>query len=322
MFFGLFCFQSHFRCCCVNSLEACCSSHVPSWTPSTGGPGGIGSIGKGGGGGGGGGGEDDDDDAGDASSNQGGFAWKGWDDRVKADPDFVYKVLVEQIIGVGASVIGDMAGRPNWGLNELDFVFATLVVGSIVNFSLMYLLAPTASAAAGAGARAGIVQKIFGDQYLLKMGAPGGHMFQPGFGVSKRAINFVYKGAVFAFIGMCAGLVGTATSNGLLTLRKKMDPTFKPQNTPPNVLANASCWALHMGVSSNLRYQLLNGMDMLLVPVLPNSVFRGITSVVRGLNNALGGISFVFLAKVLGVQKAAQPTPIAANNGGGKKKKR
>ena len=33
-----------------------------------------------------------------------------------------------QVIGVSASVVGDMASRPNWGLNELDFVFATLVV--------------------------------------------------------------------------------------------------------------------------------------------------------------------------------------------------
>ena len=56
------------------------------------------------------------------------MGWKGWNDRVAADPQFVYKVLVEQIIGVAASVLGDMASRPNWGLNELDFVFATLVV--------------------------------------------------------------------------------------------------------------------------------------------------------------------------------------------------
>lgn len=33
-----------------------------------------------------------------------------------------------QVIGVSANVLGDMATRPNWGLNELDFVFATLVV--------------------------------------------------------------------------------------------------------------------------------------------------------------------------------------------------
>jgi hypothetical protein len=28
------------------------------------------------------------------------------------------------------------------------------------------------------------------------------------------------------------------------------------------VVGNASCWALHMGLSSNLRYQMLNGLDM------------------------------------------------------------
>ena len=37
-------------------------------------------------------------------------------------------VASAQVIGVTANVLGDMASRPNWGLNELDFVFATLVV--------------------------------------------------------------------------------------------------------------------------------------------------------------------------------------------------
>ena len=32
-----------------------------------------------------------------------------------------------QVIGLTATVLGDMSSRPNWGLNELDFVFATLV---------------------------------------------------------------------------------------------------------------------------------------------------------------------------------------------------
>ena len=87
-------------------------------------------------------------------------------------------------------------------------------------------------------------------------------MFQPGFGVGPRLVNFVYKGVIFAGIGMAAGLAGTAVSNGLLALRQKMDPGFVSPNAPPNVVANAGCWALHMGLSSNLRYQILNGFDM------------------------------------------------------------
>lgn len=65
----------------------------------------------------------------------------GWRDRVAADPRFPL-----QLVGVGACVFGDMASRPYIGLNELDFVFSTLIAGSILNFTLMYLLAPTASA--------------------------------------------------------------------------------------------------------------------------------------------------------------------------------
>lgn len=70
-------------------------------------------------------------------------------------------------------------------------------VGSIVNFSLMYLLAPTAAAAAGAGGAAAASQsllvRLLSDEFLVKWGAPGGNMFEAGFPVSKRLVNFAYK---------------------------------------------------------------------------------------------------------------------------------
>lgn len=101
---------------------------------------------------------------------------EGWRERVEADSSFPFKVLTEQIIGVGASVIGDMAGRPNFGLSELDFVFSTMIVGSILNFSLMYLLAPT-MATAGAASLPGVFRSC-----------PPGHMFEPGnFGLLARS---------------------------------------------------------------------------------------------------------------------------------------
>lgn len=52
-------------------------------------------------------------------------------------------------------------------------------------------------------------------------------MFQPGFGLGARLVNFAYKGAVFALIGMCAGLLGTSISNGLIALRKRLDPAYQ-----------------------------------------------------------------------------------------------
>lgn len=67
---------------------------------------------------------------------------------------------------------------------------------------------------------------------------------------------------VFAIVGFAAGIVGTTMSNGLLAVRKRLDKSFESQNEAPNVLLNAGVWATHMGVSSNVRYQLLNGLDM------------------------------------------------------------
>lgn len=94
------------------------------------------------------------------------------------------------------------------------------------------------------------------------------------------------------------------------------------QNAPPSVVGNASCWAMHMGLSSNLRYQALNGLDMVLQPIMPSSLFRVFTSIVRGLNNMAGGISFVMIAKALGVQKAAEaPAPVDPKASKGEKKK-
>ncbi|KAJ4964969.1 hypothetical protein NE237_016818 [Protea cynaroides] len=38
-----------------------------------------------------------------------------------------------------------------------------------------------------------------------------------------------------------------------------MDPSFEPPNKAPPTLLNAFTWGLHMGLSSNFRFQTLNG---------------------------------------------------------------
>jgi Protein RETICULATA-related len=62
---------------------------------------------------------------------------------------------------------------------------------------------------------------------------------------------------------------GTSISNGLIKVRQMADPNFVQQNDSPPVVLNSLAWTLHMGVSSNIRYQMLNGLDM--VPPTPCS---------------------------------------------------
>ncbi|XP_019702168.2 protein RETICULATA-RELATED 3, chloroplastic-like [Elaeis guineensis] len=259
--------------------------------------GGSGNIPPGGYGGGGGGGWGSDGAPGDhhhgedpsSDSSAGGplgLFLEGWRSRVSADSQFPFKVLMEELVGVTACVLGDMASRPNFGLNELDFVFSTIVVGSIVNFVLMYLLAPTAATAAA-----------------TRSALPS-HMFEPGaYSLLSRLGTFVYKGVTFAAVGFAAGLAGTAISNGLIALRKKMDPAFQTPNKPPPTVLNALTWALHMGVSSNFRYQTLNGLEFVIEKALPPAGFKTSVVVLRSLNNVLGGMSFVLLARLTGSQK-------------------
>ncbi|KAK8950500.1 hypothetical protein KSP40_PGU016778 [Platanthera guangdongensis] len=211
----------------------------------------------------------------------------GWRARVFADPQFPFKVLMEELVGVSSCVLGDMASRPNFGLNELDFVFCTLVVGSILNFVLMYLLAPTAAVSASA------------------VSSLPSYMFEPGpFSLFSRIGTFAYKGVTFAAVGFAAGLLGTAISNGLISLRKKMDPEFETPNKPPPTVLNAITWAMHMGLSSNVRYQTLNGVEFVMEKALPPAGFKASVVVLRCLNNVLGGMSFVMLARITGSQKA------------------
>ena len=288
----------------LQSLVAAKSSTSGSLEAGDGGSGGIGGHGHGGGGGDGNGhGDGHIHGDGDGAAGRAGILaafLRGWSQRVRADPQFGFKVFSEVVIGVGACVIGDMASRPNFGLDELDFVFSTIVVGSILNFTLMYMLAPTAAA----GQLAKRLPSVFAS-------CPPGHMFEVGrYSVLDRAGTFVYKGVQFAVVGFGAGLVGTALSNLLLTMRKKVDPSFVTQNQSPPTVLNALTWAAHMGLSSNARYQTLNGLEFTLAGVLQPNAFKAAVFFMRGLNNVLGGITFVMLARKTGSQSSAAPKAI------------
>ncbi|XP_071689811.1 protein RETICULATA-RELATED 3, chloroplastic-like [Rutidosis leptorrhynchoides] len=259
-----------------------------------------GSSGVGHGGGGGGGDRSDGDGKFDDSSPLDGFGpigafLSGWRSRVAADPQFPFKVLMEEVVGVSANVFGDMASRPNFGLNELDFVFSTLVVGSILNFTLMYLLAPTMASASAPATLPSIFAR-----------SPTSHMFESGaYSLVDRFGTFVYKGILFAGVGFAAGLVGTALSNGLIKMRKKMDPSFESPNKAPPTVLNALTWAVHMGISANLRYQSLNGVEFVLAKALPPLAFKSSVVGLRMVNNVLGGMTFVMLARLTGSQSSS-----------------
>ncbi|KAH9299900.1 hypothetical protein KI387_044123 [Taxus chinensis] len=142
------------------------------------------------------------------------------------------------------------------------------------------------------------------------VGCPITHMFELGrFTLLERMGTYVYKGILFAAIGFSAGLAGIALFNGLINVRKKMDPNFETPNKAPSTLLNAFTWALQMGFSTNLRYQTLTGLEFSLTKGLPPIVFKSSVIVLRCLNNVIRGMDFVLLARITGTQKVDEPPP-------------
>lgn len=94
--------------------------------PATGG-GGSGGGGSGGSGGGGGDGGDDGEPEPEKKKNF--FSWKGWEERVAADPNFVYKVFIEQVWSLnlgsrpGAMPVGGrIVPRFPWPIGRLEVI--------------------------------------------------------------------------------------------------------------------------------------------------------------------------------------------------------
>jgi hypothetical protein len=63
-----------------------------------------------------------------------------------------------------------------------------------------------------------------------------------------------------------------------------------------------ACGALHMGISSNTRYQLVNGVERLAYDVAPTNVAKLISVSVRMGNNFLGARLWMMVAVLTGLQ--------------------
>ncbi len=82
------------------------------------------------------------------------------------------------------------------------------------------------------------------------------------FSLKQRLGAGLYKGALFGLCGFMGSVGGTSLAYLLFLLRRITNPSSaKDGNELPNVLANSLGWASFMFVSTNPRYQLVNGFE-------------------------------------------------------------
>lgn len=224
--------------------------------------------------------------------------WPGWRRRVAADPDFPFKVLMEETVGLGLAASGMIAARGKDILKEIDFAFCDIAVGGTLNFILVYLLTP--AVVVGGAAKSGALAR------LGKMTAqlPANVFTAGGYSLGQRVTSFLYKGTLFAVCGFAGSLVGTSLSQILVFVRRAVstkdgETVAKPL---PNVAVNSAAWAGFMFLSSNPRYQTVAGLERVLFRFAPDAVAKAGSGALRTANNVIGGAVWVWWARAIGLQ--------------------
>ncbi|CBI23847.3 unnamed protein product, partial [Vitis vinifera] len=174
--------------------------------------------------------------------------------RMIADPAFAYRLLLEQVTTIGCSVWWELKNRKERIKQEWDLALINVLTVSACNAIVVWSLAPCRSY--GNTFRFDLqntLQKlpnnIFEKSYPLRE-----------FDLQKRIHSFFYKAAEFCMVGLTAGAAQGALTN--FAASKKKD---RLSVTIPTVSTNALGYGAFLGLYANLRYQLLCGVDRVMI---------------------------------------------------------
>jgi len=274
-----------------------------------GGDGGAGGAGDGGSGGGGGGGGGESGSGGSSSGD-----WKRFPlfvplvalyeatlSRMQADPNFLFKVLAEVAMDVTLIIMVNKARRGERFWPELEFTLTQCAVSACNDASLVFLLAPTTAKAAGAAATSAVGKWLEAlPSYCMQPG---------GYALSQRVATYFVKGSVYWCIGFVMGGVGTGIVHKLTETRVKNEPDYEPPAEMQPLVPAMFAWGAFMAISSNTRYQIVNGLEAhLIFKFLPGGVGRAVSFATRACNNAIGGITWIEWARIVDLN---QPSPYA-----------
>ena len=203
--------------------------------------------------------------------------------RLMADPAFVQKMMVEQIISVGSSLAWEARQRGDNFVKELDLVAINTLSVAASTGALVWLIAPNRSY--------GAVGKMPWQKMLQSM---PNNLFDAStpyrqFSMGNRAASLVVKTAELCAVGSIAGTAMSGLSQLAVRLRQQRDPSFTPSVPIPELGKSSAGMGAYMALSANLRYQAVSGIDRGMFDhcnVL--WMYLGASSVVRLGNNLIG----------------------------------
>ncbi|CAI7889081.1 unnamed protein product [Closterium sp. NIES-53] len=178
--------------------------------------------------------------------------------RMMADPAFIYKLLLEQAVTVGTSAWWEVKQRGDRLKDEWGLALTNVLTLSLCNAAVVWSLSPTRSYGSTATsewqmALQKLPNNMFDKSYPLRE-----------FNLPARAGSFFFNAAKLSLVGSTVGALGGLASNAILSAVSKGKEGFRPSVVVPSASTSAAAYGAHTGLSGNLRYQLLYGLDRML----------------------------------------------------------
>ncbi|KAJ7539883.1 hypothetical protein O6H91_11G113400 [Diphasiastrum complanatum] len=222
-----------------------------------------------------------------------------------ADPSFLFKLLIEVAIDATCATFAEVQKRGKDFWNEFELYMSDLVVGVVLDITLVCMLAPFVQFGGKPPPRGtmGRLSKALGalPSSMFEAERPG-----RGFTLYQRVGTLFVKGAQYGVVGFVCGLIGQGFASSIMTFKRKLKKSDEHEVAIPPILPTAALWAVFMAVSSNTRYQIVNGLERV---VESSSVAKRVpqfamafTIGIRFANNIYGGMQFVDWARWAGVQ--------------------
>nr|VDC87190.1 unnamed protein product [Brassica oleracea] len=213
--------------------------------------------------------------------------------RMLADPSFLFKVGTEIAIDSCCATFAEVQKRGDDFWSEFELYAADLLVGLVVDVALVGLLAPYArigktSVASSTGLFKGLRRSCAAlPSSVFEAERPGCK-----FSVNQRIATFFYKGLLYGSVGFGCGLIGQGIANMIMTAKRSIKKAEEDVPVPP-LFKSAALWGVFLGLSSNARYQIINGLERVVegstaakrIPVVAMAFTVG----VRFANNVYGG---------------------------------
>lgn len=213
-------------------------------------------------------------------------------DRLLRDPRYLFKVGAEVAIDAGCATVAEVRKRGDEFWDEFEFYLSDLVVGCVLDVVLVTLMAPAMPIGRGGGGKASLaasnslVAKVIAPirraaaqvpSAVLEASVPGARPYT----IAQRSGCLLVKFGEYSLAGMGCGLIGQSVANGLMAAKRKFSesraaseaakgggkdkgkqqPAAVVHLTLPPVRMTALTWGLFMGVSSNVRYQIVYGLE-------------------------------------------------------------